>query len=363
MQRAAIGAALLVWSLGFELARANDKIEWQPDLNAARAAAAQSGRLVLVHFWAPWCEPCLRLEHDVLAQPGLGTAIAPQFVAVKINRDREPVLAQQLGVTSLPCDIVMSADGRILGRANGGVPTVQEYFTRIMKLANPAVAGTTPGSAASPPSAVSNAPATGVPAAGPPDQISAAPAPAYGGRAASQAWEAQPAGQALAEGTANDPIAPSVAPPAEMPVGQGAPPQAMAGPAVDPAAFDPPLGLEGFCPVELYDQYRWTPGDVRYGAIFEGRTYLFAGPDEQRWFLENPARYSPVQGGLDTVAAIDQGQQLSGRREFGVVCGGRVFLFASRESLERFERDPERYATVVFQASRTAGPAGGTLQR
>ncbi|MEX0714666.1 MAG: hypothetical protein WD278_20175, partial [Pirellulales bacterium] len=84
-----------------------------------------------------------------------------------------------------------------------------------------------------------------------------------------------------------------------------------------------------------------------------GRTYLFTGPAEQEIFLANPDEYSPVISGHDPVLAMDRNQNVPGRREFGVFgLDGRVYLFASPESRDAFERNPNRYSAEILQARR-----------
>jgi protein disulfide-isomerase len=117
-------------------------------------------------------------------------------------------------------------------------------------------------------------------------------------------------------------------------------------------AGSPPLAMEGYCPVQLKEHKRWVAGDKRWGAIHRGRTYLFIGPQEQQKFLTSPDAFAPVMSGNDPVAALDGGQYLPGRREFGVFYEDRVFLFAGEESLRRFYLNPNRYAAEVVQARR-----------
>ena len=114
-----------------------------------------------------------------------------------------------------------------------------------------------------------------------------------------------------------------------------------------------PLCLDGFCPVTLCEKQSWTPGDVRWGAIHRGRTYLFVGPEEQRRFFADPDRYAPVGSGNDIVLAAEQGRAVPGARQHGVFYENRVYLFASEESLLKFAERPEVYANQVLNATRS----------
>jgi YHS domain-containing protein len=108
--------------------------------------------------------------------------------------------------------------------------------------------------------------------------------------------------------------------------------------------------MEGYCPVSLMESSHWTKGDVRFGAIHRGRTYLFASPGEQQKFLANPDRYSPMLSGYDPVAYLEQGKMVDGRRQCGIVHEGRMYLFTDEGSLQRFCDSPERYTGGVRQA-------------
>jgi YHS domain-containing protein len=89
-----------------------------------------------------------------------------------------------------------------------------------------------------------------------------------------------------------------------------------------------------------------------WGAVHRGRTYVFTGPAEQQKFLANPDRYSPVMSGNDPVLALNQGQSVVGRREFGWFFNDRVYLFSSEESLNEFARNPNRYSAEITAAMR-----------
>ncbi len=64
--------------------------------------AVDSGNLVMVDMWAPWCGPCRMLGPTIerLADQYEGRAIIG-----KLNTDENQALAMQLGIMSIPCVI------------------------------------------------------------------------------------------------------------------------------------------------------------------------------------------------------------------------------------------------------------------
>lgn len=135
-------------------------------------------------------------------------------------------------------------------------------------------------------------------------------------------------------------------------------PQMAGAPVAEPAvprsievpAGNPPLALDGYCPVQLTEKERWVRGSPKWGVRHEGRTYLFAGPEEQSRFYAEPDRFAPVLGGDDVVLMLEQGQRVAGRREHGGWFQNRVYLFTNEASFQKFFSDPLRYASAVAQA-------------
>ncbi|MHB8969340.1 MAG: hypothetical protein ACYC3X_03950 [Pirellulaceae bacterium] len=143
---------------------------------------------------------------------------------------------------------------------------------------------------------------------------------------------------------------PSMGPPSMGPPSMG-PPSIAAQPPLGPAAEKerPPLGLDGYCPVTLVEREKWVKGDPKYGALHRGRTYLFAGPEEQARFLDREGyeKYAPALSGYDPVKYAEQGTLVDGKRVHGVFYRGQVFLFADEVALQQFWTAPERFATAV----------------
>jgi YHS domain-containing protein/thiol-disulfide isomerase/thioredoxin len=169
--------------------------------------------------------------------------------------------------------------------------------------------------------------------------------------------EARPESQPQVNNIANRyPVEASERPAGPSPTGAPRqPPSANAGPftATSPAQEAPPLGMDGFCPVSLVRDERWTKGDPRFGVIHRGRTYLFAGPDEKELFYADPDEYSPVLAGIDPVELTTSGATILGQRAHGVVYRKRVYLFSSEGNLQQFWEEPERYASPIRQAMET----------
>lgn len=80
--------------------------------------AANSGKLLMVDFWAEWCGPCRMLGPVVEA---LDKQFGEKAVIGKVNVDEEPELAQRFGVMSIPT-VVFLKDGKEIARKVGVMP-------------------------------------------------------------------------------------------------------------------------------------------------------------------------------------------------------------------------------------------------
>jgi YHS domain-containing protein len=254
------------------------------------------------------------------------------FVPVKINRDYFPATCRSYGVQALPTQVIITPDGKLVDRMKG-VVEAEAYVARLSQVAA-AVRGQRGGVPAQVPAAAMPSTAQTPPrfAAGP---VTPPAIPSQRVALADQPY----AGQYNVKAAA-----PPIAQPPALPV------------------ENPPLGLEGYCPVQLIHDLQnnnpqWTLGDRRWGATHRGRTYLFAGPEQQRLFLDDPDRFAPLLSGNDIVLAIDARQNVAGKRAHGVLFSGRMYLFASEETLQRFSESPHRYANESIQAMR-AVPVG-----
>ena len=408
-------------------ALAQQGIRWQPNLETAKRIAAQTNRLVLVHFWIDPCQPCKRMEEEVFSRDDVANAVAENYVAVQVNGKYLPKTAREFGVTRFPSDVIITPGGDVVERSVGAMPAAQ-YVDRLDRIAAYVLAQP-PADTPQPPGNYGRAPATYAQAPNDPSRMGAYPGGAdpgrmpYSGvegpyrptggerprpqdyasdgpqgystppwgsdyeppRASSPSVSAGATGWDVAQGARSRRQEPGGAfanntpasyqgpggqpqdspPPADQgrsdpraPWGPAAsgPPADRAGAVAQRPAEPPPLGLEGFCPVQLTEGNRWVRGTHEAGVIHRGRLYLCAGPEERRKFLADPERYAPILGGFDVVVAVEQNQLVAGFRKYGLRYDrdGRIYLFASQAARERFAQDPARYAAAVARAMAAA---------
>ena len=96
-----------------------DGIRWIESYAQGRVLAAQSNRLLLVHFGAEWCGPCKRMEANVFPDAELGKYVSENYVAVKIDVDQDSQTARELEVRRFPTDLILSPQGKIVSRLEG----------------------------------------------------------------------------------------------------------------------------------------------------------------------------------------------------------------------------------------------------
>lgn len=73
--------------------------------------AMESGKAILVDFWAPWCSYCRRIGP---AYDKVAAQYAQSLDVVKVNIDEEPVLANLERIEVIPT-LVLYQGGKALG--------------------------------------------------------------------------------------------------------------------------------------------------------------------------------------------------------------------------------------------------------
>lgn len=79
-----------------------------------------SGKTVLIDFYADWCGPC-RMVSPIIDQIAEEN---PQYIVGKINVDKEPDLAKEFKILSIPTMAVMK-NGKVIKQSSGAKPKPQ----------------------------------------------------------------------------------------------------------------------------------------------------------------------------------------------------------------------------------------------
>jgi putative thioredoxin len=96
-------------------------VETTTDRFRADVLDASTRQIVLVDFWAPWCGPCSQLA-PVLER--LVAAANGKIALIKMNIDADPLIADQLGIKSIPAVIAFQR-GRPVDGFVGALPESQ----------------------------------------------------------------------------------------------------------------------------------------------------------------------------------------------------------------------------------------------
>lgn len=95
-------------------------------LEAAKANAAASGKLLVVNVWATWCPPCLQMRSSTWRDQELEAWIGTSAVAIAVDADGAGDQLRGLHVTALPTILVFGPSQRVPGSTGGGDVTLQE---------------------------------------------------------------------------------------------------------------------------------------------------------------------------------------------------------------------------------------------
>ncbi len=347
-----------------------ESVNWRTNLDAAKIEAAQSGKLVLLHFWSPSCGPCRMLDRNVFSQPQIGDFLEQHFVPVKVNADLSPALAGQYRIDRVPTDIVLSTQGSVVASLScpgqpeayaGQLNNVSQHYRQVMARPNAPAESSVQSAYAGLEVGSYNAPQ--VPGG---TAAQAQPATVTPAMATTNPYTVQPPTQNQYGSTVQASATTTASNPQNFqnPYAPVAPPAAAKPTQAQLPAGSPPLGFEGYCPVTLKLARKWVAGNPQFGAVHRGRTFLFTGDAERQQFLANPDAYSPVFSGMDAVLILDQQQAVEGSRKFGYEYRGAFYLFSSKETMTHFASNPDRYSAQVRQAmNRLDSNLGGTIRR
>ena len=103
------------------------------DLEAARAEAGTRDTMVMIEFYADWCNWCRRLDADTFSVPEVRHELE-RFVPMKVNGEKGGAeLAASFGVDSYPTLIFLDPDGNEMDRILGYLPP-DRFLRRVRRI-------------------------------------------------------------------------------------------------------------------------------------------------------------------------------------------------------------------------------------
>jgi thiol:disulfide interchange protein len=106
---------------------------WRTSYPAALDEARQSGKPVVLDFFADWCPPCQVMKHDVWPDEAVRNKLLDGYIPVALNVDRpenRPV-ATRYQVEGIPTILIVDAEGRVLKQGNFmSRDSLLEFLTR-----------------------------------------------------------------------------------------------------------------------------------------------------------------------------------------------------------------------------------------
>jgi thioredoxin-like negative regulator of GroEL len=124
-------------------------VKWRHDYAAARKEAAATGKPLLLDFGTEACTWCKKLDATTFRNPAVVSQLNDRFIPVKIDAGREERLTEAVKVDSFPTLLLVSADGKIVGR-HVGYADVTQLNGLLGKAPAPEKVAATPQAAANP---------------------------------------------------------------------------------------------------------------------------------------------------------------------------------------------------------------------
>ena len=115
-------ALALVLLAALQPAWAADAIHWQPWSPQVFAEAKAEHRFVLLDLEAVWCHWCHVMDEQTYSDPAVIALMNERYLAVKVDQDSDPALADRYGNWGWPATIVFAADGSEIVKRQGYMP-------------------------------------------------------------------------------------------------------------------------------------------------------------------------------------------------------------------------------------------------
>jgi thioredoxin-related protein len=83
------------------------------------ALGQNQNKKVFVNFFADWCAYCRQMDKETFNDSAVGAYLNKNFIAVKVDADKETQLATDYNVQGLPVSTFIAEDGEFIGSQPG----------------------------------------------------------------------------------------------------------------------------------------------------------------------------------------------------------------------------------------------------
>lgn len=128
-----VGLALLAFLLAASMPGAGwatNRISWH-GFDEGIAKGKQEGKKIYINFYSDLCQYCEVMEKKTFVDPSVVSYLGENFIAIRINSDREKKLADDFRVRGLPDNWFMKATGEVIGHRPGYIPP--DTFFKILQ--------------------------------------------------------------------------------------------------------------------------------------------------------------------------------------------------------------------------------------
>jgi thioredoxin-related protein len=133
MKRAKIWALLLALLAGglISAAAAAERIEWH-GYDDGMARSRFEKKKVFLYFHAEWCAYCRDMENKTFKDPAVIAALNRNFIAIRVDSDREQAAASLYRVKGLPDSWFLAENGDKIGHRPGFISA--DEMVKILKV-------------------------------------------------------------------------------------------------------------------------------------------------------------------------------------------------------------------------------------
>jgi protein disulfide-isomerase len=104
------------------MSRGEERLPWQSDLATAQELSLKHGRPLLIFVMTKNCGFCTKMEQKTWSDEAVNQRLQTAFVPLRLDAEKHPELAAQLGVEGFPTTLIYGANRKLLGHFIGYAP-------------------------------------------------------------------------------------------------------------------------------------------------------------------------------------------------------------------------------------------------